>query len=92
MARFVKRRPEVEAEQWFPNRKLAAVVMYQPPDAVIGGRGYGAQVFPQRPYPAVLTVVGPVRMSPGDWVVTLGEGEFVVIPHALFMATYERAP
>jgi len=89
MAKFRKKPVVIEAEQWFPDKKVEGVVQYQPPDAVLGGRGYGEQRFPQEPYPAVVTLEGPMRVSPGDWIITGVKGEKYPCKPDIFAATYE---
>lgn len=47
MPKFRKRPVVIEAEQWFPGRNIAGVVMKEP---VIGGKGHGAIKCPPQPY------------------------------------------
>lgn len=91
MARFRKKPIEVDAEQWFPDKHVPGVHMYQPPDAVVGGRGHGEQRFKQDPYPAVLTIHEEwVRVAPGDWIITEPDGKHhYPCKPAVFDATYD---
>lgn len=87
--KFRKRPVVIEAIQWFPGVEIAGVVMHQPPDAMIGGRGGGEQRFPQDPYPVIATLEGLMRVSPGDWIITGVKGEKYPCKPDIFDATYE---
>lgn len=91
MAKYRKRPVVVEAEQWFPGKEVPGVFMYQPEDAVIGGKGHGEMRFSQGPFPAVTTAHGQVtRVVAGDWIIAEpdGRGYYPCKPD-IFAATYE---
>lgn len=72
--KFRKRPVVVEAEQWFPGKDVEGVFM-EKSVAHIGGRGHGAQTFPQIPRAAVRTIHGQVAyLESGDWVITEPDG------------------
>ncbi|CAH2606242.1 conserved protein of unknown function (plasmid) [Rhodovastum atsumiense] len=91
MARYVKRRPEIEAVQWNgfcfsePAPSWLTDAMKLPAYAFGGVERIGADLV-------VWTLKGPVRAHPGDWLVRWAVGELWVIPPVLFAATYEPAP
>jgi hypothetical protein len=87
--KFRKRPVVIEAEQWSPGKEVDGVVMYQPPDAVIGNRGGGEQRFPQDAYPVVNTLEGRMKVTPGDWIITGIKGEKYPCKPDIFEATYE---
>lgn len=80
MARFVKRRPEVEAVRW-----LGGPVSALPRWA--GGAELGEDGGLRVP-----TIVGEAMCPPGWWLVHWAPGEVLVVPPAVFAATYEPAP
>lgn len=89
--KYRKRPVVVDAEQWFPGNDVRGVNLYQPPDALIGGRGQGEQRFRQDAYPAVLTAHGQVtRVAPGDRIIAEpdGRGYYPCKPD-IFAATYD---
>ena len=91
--KYRKRPVIVEATQWFPDKEVTGVVLYQPPDAVIGGRGHGEQRFEQDTYYAVTKIHGQVtRIEPGDWIITEPDGQhhYPCKPE-IFAVTYEPA-
>lgn len=86
-----KTQPDIVAEQWFPGRELPGVIMYKPPDAVIGNRNGTSQRFPQKPYPAVRYQNGAiVRLKEGDWVVYGEDGHQIVIDNVTMKLLYDR--
>jgi hypothetical protein len=86
MPKFRKKPVVIEAEQWFPGKEIAGVVMKQP---IIGGRGHGAIAGPTQPY--IETLEGDMAVSPGDWVITGVAGEKYPCKDSIFQATYEPA-
>jgi len=78
--KYVKKRIEVEAEQWFPGREVEGVEEFYDPKPDI-----------HLPYPVVHTPNGPVRIEPGEWIITGAAGEKYPCKAHIFEATYEVA-
>jgi hypothetical protein len=77
---FTKRAVIVAAEQWFPGKKIDGVDEYYDPDPT----GHDPS------YPVVRTPNGPVRIEPGEWIITGILGECYPCKPEIFEATYER--
>ncbi len=62
MAKFRKKSVINEAEQWFPGKQVDGVqeIVHDPGDGTTASNGYGMLV----------TLSGPARVEPGDWVIT----------------------
>jgi len=78
--KYVKKRIEVEAEQWFPGREVEGVEEFYDPKPDI-----------HLPYPVVHTPNGPVRIEPGEWIITGAANEKYPCKAHIFEATYEVA-
>jgi hypothetical protein len=72
--KFRKKPIIVEAEQWFPGKEVAGVVVPVPGDG--------------QPY--IPTLEGAMYLSPGDWIITGVAGERYPCKPDIFKATYER--
>lgn len=92
MGKFIKKSVIIEAEQWWPNHDVEGVELYYPPDAIIGGKGHGTQVFKQDPYYAINTLEGMMRVNGGDWIITGIQGEKYPCKPDIFEATYDPVP
>lgn len=69
----------IEAVQFWPER--------QPwPDGV-----YPCEAPSERGLPTIFTLEGPLRVSPGDWIITGVKGEKYPCKPDIFEATYEQA-
>jgi hypothetical protein len=79
--KYVKKRIEVEAEQWFPGREVEGVDEFYDPNP----SDHDA------PYPIVRTPNGPVRIEPGEWIITGAAGEKYPCKAHIFEQTYEPA-
>lgn len=79
MAKFRKRPVVIEATQWFKDGDHPAVVMFSHSD------GYQ----PGDWHPVVPTLEGPMRVTPGDWIITGVKGEFYPVKPDIFAETYE---
>lgn len=76
MARFRKRPIVVEAEQWFPDDHIA-----------IGYDHFGVEyTVCDR---SIQTPEGPMRVSPGDWIITGIAGEKYPCKPDIFARTYD---
>ncbi len=82
MARYRKKPIVIEAQQWWPNLVVGGVTeMVHCVDGVTKSNGYGT----------IDTLEGPLRVSPGDWIITGVKGERYPCKPDIFEATYERA-
>ena len=81
---FFTRQPtgQVEAIQWFPGRRIAAITLENP------GHPGGGDLLPSPPYAYLTTRRGRLTVFAGDWVVTEPTGEQHVCPNQLFRQTY----
>ncbi len=84
--KFRKKPIVVEAEQWFPDGRTVAGVVYH--------TEYGIPRFDEfdsgtETYPVVNTLEGRMRVSPGDWIITGVKGEKYPCKPDIFAATYE---
>jgi len=77
--KYVKKRIEVEAEQWFPGKEVEGVEVFYDTDP--SGR--------DTPYPIVRTPNGPVRIETGEWIITGAAGEKYPCKAHIFEQTYE---
>lgn len=77
--KYIKKRIEVEAEQWFPGKEVEGVEEFYDPNPT--GRDAS--------YPVVRTLEGPLRVSPGDWIITGIAGEKYPCKPQIFELTYE---
>jgi hypothetical protein len=80
MAKYRMRALMVEALQWFPDRPIEGVTVPVPGDGEPLGAGQ----------PFMATPAGPMRVEPGDWIVTGPMGERYRVPSEVFAATFER--
>ena len=76
---FRKKPVVITAEQWFPGKTVEGVNEYTDVHGPVGERG--------RFY--VDTLEGPLRVSPGDWIITGVKGEKYPCKPDIFAATYE---
>jgi len=88
---FRRRDIVVEAVQWKNGSLLhddlsKFILLYQPPDAVIGG--HGEQHFKQKPYYAVQTVFGLVKLKENDWIVVFQDGLVEVLSDEMMRKDY----
>lgn len=76
MAKFRKRPIVIEAEQWYPDRSI-----------MTGYDRFGVEytVCDQ----SIQTLEGPMRVSPGDWIITGIAGEKYPCKPDIFAATYD---
>ena len=81
MAKFRKKPIVIEAEQWFPGKKLDGVCLSSCYDTV--------ETFPGRARPHIHTLEGPLRVSDGDWIITGVNGEKYPCKPDIFEKTYE---
>ncbi len=73
--RFRKKPLEITAEQYFPGEKVKGVIDMTDK--------FG-------PYGRVLTQHGPVKVTPGQWVITGVDGERYPITDELLKKTYDE--
>lgn len=83
MARYRKRPIEVEAEQFFPNRKPWPNGVYK-----IGGELPGEESSDL--FFRIDTLEGPLRVSEGDWIIIGVKDERYPCKPDVFAATYDR--
>lgn len=83
MARYRKKPVVIEATQWWPGSEVEGVV-FPDPNPTDNPNLAGA-----RSEPAILTLEGPLRVSPGDWIITGVKGERYPCKPDIFEATYE---
>ncbi len=88
MPRFRKRPVVVTAEQWFPDREVDGVCIGDDPQRACWVRPI--DFAPNASYPHVHTLEGPLRVSPGDWIITGVKGEKYPCKPDVFEATYEE--
>jgi hypothetical protein len=81
--KFRKKPVVIEAEQWFPGKHVEGVteLVHDPGDGSTVSNGYGD----------IETLEGPLRVSPGDWIITGVKGEKYPCKPDIFEATYESA-
>jgi hypothetical protein len=77
--KFRKKPVVIEATQWFKDGDSDVVWEYTDVEHPLGERG--------RFY--VNTLEGPLRVSPGDWIITGVKGEHYPCKPDIFTATYE---
>jgi hypothetical protein len=86
--KFRKKPIVVEAEQWFPGTDVDGVVN------VVGATMDPTGVLVNDPngisHGIIQTLEGPMRCSPGDWVITGIHGEKYACKPDVFAKTYER--
>ena len=75
MAKFRKKPIVIEAEQWFPGVHIEGLE--------IGGYFGDSDVY-------IETLEGPMKVSPGDWIITGIKGEKYPCKSDVFEATYEE--
>lgn len=80
--KFRKKPVVIEAAQWFKNGDHPAVTLFSHSD------GYQ----PGHWFPVVMTLEGPMRVSPGDWIITGVKGERYPCKPDIFEMTYEPVP
>lgn len=81
MAKFRKRPVVVEAEQWFPHKRVEGVVTIS-----------GCHSTPDNPggcYGQITTLEGVMCCNPGDWIITGVKGEKYPCKDEIFRLTYE---
>ena len=74
MAKFRKKPIVIEAQQWFPEVYIEGLEL--------GGYFNDSNVY-------IETLEGPMRVSPGDWIITGIKGEKYPCKPDIFEATYE---
>ena len=79
MGKFRKKPVVIEAEQWFPGRKVEGVVERP----AIDSRSETVGI--------VKTLEGDMIAKPGDWIITGVEGEKYPCKNEIFKKTYEPA-
>ena len=79
MGKFQKKPVVIEAEQWFPGRKVDGVVERP----AIDSRSETVGI--------VKTLEGDMIARPGDWIITGVEGEKYPCKNEIFKKTYEPA-
>lgn len=77
--KFRKRPVVIEATQWFPDPSLENRIGY---DAL----GVEYTVCDR----SIVTLEGPMRISPGDWIITGVKGEKYPCKPDIFEMTYEK--
>jgi hypothetical protein len=77
VAKFRKKPVIIEAEQWFPGKRIDGVVLSGNPDDL------------REQIPVVVTLEGAMRVSSGDWIITGVAGERYPCKPQIFEATYE---
>jgi hypothetical protein len=87
MAKYRKKPVVIEAEQWFPDRRVDGVVSAP----LIDGKGglCGCVLLGGLTEAHVHTLEGPLLVSPGDWIITGVKGEKYLCKPDIFAATYE---
>lgn len=79
MGKFQKKPVVIDAEQWFPGRKVDGVVERP----AIDSRSETVGI--------VKTLEGDMIARPGDWIITGVEGEKYPCKNEIFKKTYEPA-
>lgn len=81
--KFRKKPIVIEAVQWQPGQFVEGVqeIVHDPGDGTTVSNGYGM----------IDTLEGPLRVSPGDWIITGVKGERYPCKSDIFEATYELA-
>ena len=74
--KFRKKPVIVEAEQWFPGKRIDGVIEPDPKSMTQFA-------------PFVNTLEGPLTVSPGDWIVTGIKGEKYPVKPDIFEMLYE---
>jgi len=77
--KYRKKPVVIEAEQWFPNKDVKGV-RFEGTSSV--GSSIGNYL--------VDTLEGPLRVSPGDWIITGVNGEKYPCNPDIFKKTYEK--
>jgi len=77
--KFRKKPIIIEAEQWFPEKKI---------DGVITSTSCYETKYDC--HPVIYTKEGMMNVSPGDWIITGVEGERYCCKDSIFKKTYER--
>jgi len=75
--KYIKKRIEVEAEQWFPGKEVGGVTVLEVGSYESSNRAH------------VLTPNGLVPIEPGEWVITGAAGEKYPCKAHIFEQTYE---
>ena len=78
MKRYRKKPVVVEAEQWFPGKKIVGVVEKETGDAITEVIGI------------IHTLEGDMHAMPGDWIITGVKGELYPCKPDIFEMTYEE--
>jgi len=76
MPKFVKKPVVIEAERWFPDENL-----------IIGYDRFGVEYTVMDR--CIQTLEGPMKVSPGDWIITGVKGERYPCKPDIFDMTYE---
>lgn len=81
MPQFRKKPVVIEATQWFPGIFVEGVqeIAHDPGDGSTVSNGYGM----------ITTLEGPLKVSPGDWIITGVKGERYPCKPDIFEATYD---
>ena len=77
MPKFVKKPVVIEAERWFPDENL-----------IIGYDRFGVEYTVMDR--SIQTLEGPMKVSPGDWIITGVKGEKYPCKPDIFEMTYEE--
>ena len=84
MAKYRKKPVVVEAEQWFPGRRIDGVEEH--PRVLVDN----ADLQTMHPTAFIHTLEGTHMVIPGDYIITGIAGEKYPCKEAIFLATYEQ--
>lgn len=79
MAKYKRKPTTIEAIQWWPGMIVNGVEEFYDPNPTDRNQ----------PYPVVFTVNGPVKIEPGEWIITGINGETYPCKDEIFKKTYE---
>lgn len=92
MAKYRKRPIVIEAEQWFPGKRVNGVLTTDMPDCPIRWLDEYGHAFPMTDQDGWIgTLEGGLHVSPGDWIIVGVKGEVYPCKDDIFKATYEPA-
>jgi hypothetical protein len=90
--RFRKRPVAVEAEQWFPGKRVEGVLLHGDSGFPLWFEDEHGHRYPSGPDVAFVgTLEGTMTVREGDWIVTGVKGEKYPCKPDIFAATYEPA-
>lgn len=75
--KYRKKPAIVQAVQWFPGRDVVGVIAPDPDSTT-------------QFEPFLQTSAGPIKVTPGDWIITDSEGRRYPCTAETFAATYEQ--